>query len=83
MTQDLARKLIHGGMSENKALATQERASSLLAGKPDRTPMDKDNLLMAPTEQWESSDLRCPGEKVFSYPSDSFQTGYERINWDD
>lgn len=84
MAQDLARKLIHGGMSENQAQATQERANSLLAGKPDRSkPMDKDNLLMQPTENWESSDKRRPGAKVFSYPSDPFQAGYERINWDD
>ena len=85
MTQnDLAKKLVRGGMSENQAMATQERANSLLAGKPDRTkPMDKDNLLMQPTENWEKSDLRRPGSKVFSKPSPLFSQNYGRINWND
>lgn len=84
MKDHLAQKLVHGGMSGNQAQATQERANSLLAGKPNnKTPMDKDNLLMQPVNSWEKSDLRRPGGKVFSYPSDPFQTGYERINWDD
>ena len=83
MTQDLARKLTHGGMSENQAQATQERANSLLDGKPNRSKMDKDSVLMTPVSEWESSDRRRPGVKVFSYPSDPFQAGYERIDWDD
>lgn len=48
-------------------------------------PMDKDSMLMQPTDQWEKSDRdgTCGnGRRLFSPPSDRYKERYSEINWD-
>ena len=45
-------------------------------------PMEKDNLLMQPLENWEKSDLRAPGQKLFFHvASHAYRRNYDLIDW--
>jgi len=82
--EQLENKLVLGGKSENEARAIAENARALSARRPSRDePMDKDSVLMTPTEEWEKSDLRPPGRRVFFYPTPSYKQRFDEINWND
>lgn len=80
--EPLENRLVRGGKSENEARAIAENARSLSARRPSRDePMNKDSLLMQPTENWEASDRRPPGRRAFFYPTPSYKQRYEEIDW--
>jgi hypothetical protein len=82
-------KRIHDGhageLGENAVDATTSRVSEILERpRPEprqHIPMDKDSPMLQPIENWEASDKRPPGEKLFFYPTKKWRENYERIDW--
>jgi hypothetical protein len=71
------------GVSENAATALIDRIEPLRGKKPEPdTPMDKDNLLMQPVDNWDRTDRKGEwGGRILSVPSPAFRENYAQIDW--
>lgn len=70
------------GVSENLLDRAREMAKECPKGGVEKDPpMDKDNLLMAPTEEWDRTDRKSSWTKVFSKPTRAFKLNYDNIDW--
>jgi hypothetical protein len=64
----------------------QDRISKMKAYHNDRkqeTPLDKDNMLMQPMENWDYKDRAgTMGQAIYVFPgSRKYQENYDRIDW--
>lgn len=57
------------------------RMKGAIDGHKENTPLEA-SCLTRPVEEWEKSDLRKPGEKVFILQGSSlYRVRYELIDW--
>ncbi len=69
------RNAIRGGVFDKKI-----RQANLAHEKTATLPMDKDSVMMQPTDQWDAIDRGSRG-KIVSHPSRRFKDRWDEINW--
>ena len=76
--RELAKKGLSTGQIDHMD-AVVKAAPSGMAPNP---PMDKDSLMMQPTENWSKVDRKGKwGDSVLSYPSRKFRERYDLVDW--
>ena len=82
ITERKKRELAKKGLSTGQIDHMDAVVKNAPSGMAQNPPMDKDNLMMQPVENWGRVEKKGKwGDSVLSYPSRKFRERYSLIDW--